>query len=62
VFVSGGEEFHVSQSSRAGYGELIVTPTLSLLCDVAQVSEARLSSHPLFVRRWVLSFTNGGAL
>jgi AraC-like DNA-binding protein len=51
LFVSGGEEFHVSQPSCAGYGELIVTPTLSLLCDVAQVSEPRLSSHPLFVRR-----------
>jgi AraC-like DNA-binding protein len=48
---AAGEEFHVSHPSGAGYGELIVTPTLTLLGEVAQVSAARLSSHPLFVKR-----------
>jgi AraC family transcriptional regulator len=52
LFVSGGEEFRVSQpSSGNGYGELIVTPTLSLLSELARVPETRLSSHRLFVRR-----------
>jgi AraC family transcriptional regulator len=51
LFVSGGEAFRVSQPANGGYGELIVTPTLELLSELAHVSDRRLSSHPLFLRR-----------
>src|SRR5262249_51233575 len=51
LFVTGGEAFCVSESAPRGYGELIVTPDVSLLSDLAHTQHARLSSHPLFVRR-----------
>jgi AraC family transcriptional regulator len=51
LFVSGGEAFRVSQPARGGYGELIVTPTLELLSELGHVSDSRLSTHPLFLRR-----------
>jgi hypothetical protein len=51
LFVSGGEAFRVSQPAHGGYGELIVTPTLELLSELAQVRDGRLPMHPLFVRR-----------
>jgi len=51
LFVYGDEEFHVSHPWPEGYEELIVTPTLSVLSDLARVPEGRVSSHPLFGRR-----------
>jgi AraC family transcriptional regulator len=51
LFVSGGESFRLSEWPRRGYGELIVTPDIALLCELTRTSEGRLSSHPLFLRR-----------
>jgi AraC-like DNA-binding protein len=51
LFVSGGEPFRVSQPLSGGYGELIVTPDLETLEEIANESAARLPRHPLFRRR-----------
>jgi AraC-like DNA-binding protein len=51
LFVSGGESFRLSEWPGRGYGELVVTPDLALLCDLSRTTEGRLSSHPLFLRR-----------
>lgn len=51
LFVAGGEPFTLSEPAPHGYGELIVTPGLPLLGDLARRDEAHLASHPLFVRR-----------
>jgi AraC family transcriptional regulator len=51
IFVAGGEGYHLSQPLSGGYAELIVTPHIELLAEIAKVPEARLPSHPLFRRR-----------
>ncbi len=51
LFVRGGEPFHVRGSIERGYGELIVTPAVELLAELAGMSETRLHAHPLFRRR-----------
>jgi AraC family transcriptional regulator len=51
LFVSGGEAFQVTEPMPDGYGELIVTPSLSLLSDLAGTTAPRLAAHPLFLRR-----------
>ena len=51
LFVSGGEEYRVTQPGSPDYAELIVTPDPELLCEIAGVADDRLASHPLFRRR-----------
>ena len=51
VFVSAGEPFRMSAPAWEGYAEMIITPALDVLADVAQVGPRSLSSHPLFKRR-----------
>jgi AraC family transcriptional regulator len=51
LFVSGGESYHLSQDIAGAYAELIVTPDLELLAEIAGTSETRLQAHPLFRRR-----------
>jgi AraC-like DNA-binding protein len=51
LFVRGGEPFHVRGSIERGYGELIVTPAIELLAELAGMTESRLQAHPLFRRR-----------
>ena len=51
LFVSGGESYHLSQPRSADYAELIITPDLELLAEVANACDASLSSHALFRRR-----------
>jgi AraC family transcriptional regulator len=51
LFVRSGEAYAVSEPARVGYGELIVTPAVPLLSDLAGTSDTGLSSHPLFARR-----------
>ena len=51
LFVSGGESYHISQPRSADYAELIITPDLELLAEVADACGTSLSSHPLFRRR-----------
>jgi AraC family transcriptional regulator len=51
LFVTGGEKYRISQPHPEGYGELIVTPELSVLAEIANSVTDRLPSHPLFRRR-----------
>jgi AraC family transcriptional regulator len=51
LFVSGGESYRLSQPRSADYAELIVTPDLELLSEIADACGPSLSSHPLFRRR-----------
>jgi AraC family transcriptional regulator len=51
LFVAGGESYHLSQPRANDYAELIITPDLELLEEVAGSSGASLSFHPLFQRR-----------
>ena len=51
LFVSAGEAFRLSEPLPAGFAELIITPATELLAEISGHSSARLSSHPLFVRR-----------
>lgn len=51
VFVRGGEPFRMSAPVPEGYAELIITPDLDVLSDIAHVSGQPLFLHPLFRRR-----------
>ena len=51
LFVTGGEKYRIIQPHQEGYGELIVTPELSVLAEIANSDTDRLPSHPLFRRR-----------
>jgi AraC family transcriptional regulator len=51
LFVTRGENFHLSQPRPVDYAELIITPHLHTLADLASASETRLPFHPLFRRR-----------
>jgi AraC family transcriptional regulator len=51
LFVSGGESYRLSQPLGDPYAELIVTPNLDVLTEIAGTSESQLRSLPLFRRR-----------
>jgi AraC-like DNA-binding protein len=51
LFVTGGESYRLSRPLSGPYGELIVTPEVGALAELAHTSRARLPSHPLFARR-----------
>lgn len=51
LFVSGGENYYLSQPRSADFAELIITPDLELLAEVADAGDASLSAHALFRRR-----------
>jgi|RhiMethySRZTD1v2_1073278.scaffolds.fasta_scaffold92454_5 AraC family transcriptional regulator len=52
LFVTGDESFHITQPSRGGYAELIITPSRRLLAELAHEHGYRpLESHVLFRRR-----------
>ena len=51
LFVSGGEAFRMRQPVPGGYAELIVTPTESILEEVAAGPGRSVRLHPLFRRR-----------
>lgn len=51
LFVAGGESYHLSQPRSGNYAELIITPDLELLEEIAGGPRASLSFHPLFQRR-----------
>ena len=55
VFVRGGEAFRMSTPSRFGYAELVVTPDIEVLSEMAHVNGRPLFEHPLFKRRAVLA-------
>jgi AraC-like DNA-binding protein len=51
LFVTSGEAFRLSEPTASGFAELIVTPSLDLLCEIVRTPVHRLDGHPLFVRR-----------
>lgn len=51
LFVAACETFSMHQPFQRSYAELIFTPHLATLSEIAGVSEARLACHPLFRRR-----------
>jgi AraC-like DNA-binding protein len=51
LFVAGGEDYRLSEPLPGGYAELIVTPDVETLAEIANTSESRLPAHPLFRRR-----------
>lgn len=51
LFVTGGEDYRLSEPRPGGYGELIITPEPEVLAEIAQVSVSALRAHPLFRRR-----------
>lgn len=51
VFVRGGEAFCVSGRSPDGYAELIITPDVDALAEIAHTRGQPLFDHPLFRRR-----------
>jgi AraC family transcriptional regulator len=51
LFVTGGESFRISQPLAEGYREIIITPELSVLSEIAGAHAGHLPAHPLFRRR-----------
>lgn len=51
VFVRGGERFRMSAPTPEGYAEMIITPDLDVLSEIAHERGRALADHPLFVRR-----------
>ncbi|MPY87470.1 MAG: helix-turn-helix domain-containing protein [Luteitalea sp.] len=51
LFVTGGEGYRISRPLPSGYAELIITPELCVLSEIANATGARLPSHALFRRR-----------
>jgi AraC family transcriptional regulator len=51
LFVTGGESFRISQPLPGGYREIIITPELVVLSEIARARVAHLPAHPLFRRR-----------
>ena len=51
IFVRGGEPYRVSGPIREGYAELVITPDLEVLSEIAHISGEPLFQHPLFRRR-----------
>jgi AraC-like DNA-binding protein len=55
IFVRGGETFRMSSPSRHGYRELIITPDIEILSEIAHVKGQTLFEHALFRRRSILA-------
>ena len=51
MFVRGGEMFRISGPIPDGYAELILTPDIEVLSEVAHLNGEPLLQHPLFRRR-----------
>ena len=51
LFVTGGEDYRVSEPVPGGYAEIVVTPERSVLAEIAKVAEDRLGAHYLFRNR-----------
>jgi AraC family transcriptional regulator len=51
LFVAGGESFHLSQPCCSEYAELVITPDLEILAELASANETGIALHPLFRRR-----------
>src|SRR5690242_12279793 len=53
VYVRAGEPYRISGPVGGGYSELIITPAIELLSELAHTSHRKLFDHPLFSRRAV---------
>jgi AraC family transcriptional regulator len=51
LFVSRGESFRLSQPRCSEYAEMVITPDLDILAELASANEAGISLHPSFRRR-----------
>ena len=51
IFVRGGERYRVSGPVAGGYAELIISPDVEVLSEIACVNGNALFEHPLFRRR-----------
>lgn len=51
LFVTGGEPYRMSQPVDGGYDELVITPRIEVLADIAGVDDSRLARHACFERR-----------
>src|SRR5262245_18184140 len=47
VFVRGGEAFRMSSPCKSGYAELVVTPEIDVLSEIAHDNGGPLFKHPL---------------
>src|SRR4051812_21598781 len=52
VYVRAGEPYRISGPVGA-YAELVITPALEVLSELAETTERKLFEHPLFRRRAV---------
>jgi hypothetical protein len=52
LFVKAGEAFRVSQPQYRDFGELIVTLQPTLLAELLETDEQRLTDHALFITRF----------
>ena len=48
LFIKGGEPFRVSGPRPRGFGEVIITPALSMLRELCEAERIDLDRHPLF--------------
>jgi AraC family transcriptional regulator len=55
LFVRGGESYRLTGPVPGGYAELIITPDLEVLSEIAHVNGCSLTEHPLFTRRTSLA-------
>jgi len=51
LFIAGEESFRLRNPMAGTYAELIITPSLALLAEMAQTTESGLRRHSLFRRR-----------
>lgn len=51
IFVRGGEGYSISGPVSGGYAELIISPDIEVLSEIARVNGGGLFEHPLFRRR-----------
>jgi AraC-like DNA-binding protein len=51
LFVAADEAFRITEPLSTGYAELIITPSLDVLTDIAKVRESGLKHHSWFRRR-----------
>jgi AraC-like DNA-binding protein len=51
LYVTGGEDYRLSEPLPGGFAELVLTPDLDILAEIAQAPGSDLGAHPLFRRR-----------
>jgi AraC-like DNA-binding protein len=62
IYVRAGEPYRMSAPIGGGYSELILTPTVEILCELTRTIDRKLFEHPLFTRRAVRAWPRMQAL